>query len=237
MAKWATLLLAFSAPLFALGKRSFHEIQVDNELRRLDNLFTTADDYHIQTGDALPPYIPPPLLNGTVNLPINHFGPSPSPYTFKNRFWVVDEYYKPGGPVFTLDTGESDDGYAYKGYLLKNTSFINKYLRDFNGLGILWEHRYYGQSTPYPVNLDTTSEQFQWLTTDQALEDFAVFARGFKWRIGGPDAKVQGKTSLVGKVVDFNPKKTPWVHVGGSYPGMRAAMLRNKYPDVIYACK
>lgn len=33
----------------------------------------------------------------------------------------------------------------------------------------------------------------------------------------------------------LTPDKTPWVFVGGSYPGMRAAFMRNQYPDTIYA--
>ncbi|KAF8450091.1 serine carboxypeptidase S28-domain-containing protein [Kalaharituber pfeilii] len=235
------------------AKRSFREIQELTQLERLHSILDTpqsnngAIDSLLDFRSALtttesavdnrtsPPELPT-LYNATVRLPINHFGRSPPPYTFLNRFWVVDKYYKPGGPVFTFDTGESDDGYLYRGYLLKNESFFNSYLREFGGLGILWEHRYYGQSTPYPIDLNTTSEQMQWLTTDQALKDFVVFANRFKWKIGGPDAKVSGRNgSLIGQRVDFNPRRTPWIHVGGSYPGMRAAMLRDKYPDTVFA--
>jgi hypothetical protein len=34
---------------------------------------------------------------------------------------------------------------------------------------------------------------------------------------------------------DLTPKKTPWIFVGGSYPAMRAAFMRDKYPDTIFA--
>lgn len=34
---------------------------------------------------------------------------------------------------------------------------------------------------------------------------------------------------------DLTPKSTPWIMVGGSYSGMRAAFSRNEYPDYIYA--
>lgn len=33
----------------------------------------------------------------------------------------------------------------------------------------------------------------------------------------------------------LTPDKTPWVFVGGSYPAMRAAFMRDMYPDTIYA--
>ena len=58
----------------------------------------------------------------------------------------------------------------------------------------------------------------QYLTTEMALKDFVLFANTFKWG----DAAV-------------SPQKTPWVVVGGSYPGMRAAFLRKLYPETIYA--
>jgi len=266
-----TLVFAFallSATPTTLGKRSFREIQAEDQLKHLVQAFgdappplTEVDEVTIDTtvgvasitdnldaadiapgdqisglSDSDTVYIPPTVHNGTVILPINHFGPSPSPYTFANRFWVVDQYYKPGGPVFTYDTGETTNGFLFRGYLTSNESFFNQYLREFGAMGVLWEHRYYGQSLPYPINRNTTSEQLRWLTTEQALKDFVVFANNFKWKIGGGGATCNKTVGgLLGKVADLNPKKTPWIHVGGSYPGTRAAMLRDKYPETVFA--
>jgi pimeloyl-ACP methyl ester carboxylesterase len=78
---------------------------------------------------------------------------------------------------------------------------------------VLTHSRYYGESLPFPVNLNTTSEQLRHLTTENALKDFVVFANQWQW-----------------KNYTVNPKQTPWVVVGGSYPGMRAAMLRRRIP-------
>ena len=258
----------FSSTPTTLGKRSFREIQVENRLKYLERAFgdalpppaPTVDEFVIDTatddlvankiasgaqisspsapnvGDAV--YVPPPIHNGSVILPINHFGQSPAPYTFANRFWVVDQYYKPGGPVFVFDTGEASDGFLYYKYLTSNASFFNQYLQEFGAIGVLWEHRYYGQSSPYPINLNTTSEQLRWLTTEQALKDFVVFANKFKWKIRGGGATSNNTVGgLIGKVVDLSPKRTPWVHVGGSYPGVRAAMLRDRYPETVFAGK
>lgn len=64
-------------------------------------------------------------------------------------------------------------------------------------------------------------EHLQYLTTQQALADLPFFAANFT------------RENL--KYVDLTPDATPWVMVGGSYAGMRAAFTRNEYPDTIYA--
>ena len=69
--------------------------------------------------------------------------------TFKQRYWVEDQYYKPGGPVFFLDGGETT-GMDRLVYL---ETGIVKYLAEAtNGLGIIFEHRYYGRSHVAKVN-------------------------------------------------------------------------------------
>ena len=105
----------------------------------------------------------------------------------------------------------------------------------YKGLAILWEHRFYGESLPFPVNVcdlplpflpmsahriqeNTTAEQWRFLTTDQALEDVVYFANAFTH-----DARI------------FHPSSTPWVWVGGSYPGVRGALLRQRNPETIFA--
>lgn len=77
-----------------------------------------------------------------------------------------------------------------------------------------------GNSTPAPINLDTPPETFKYLTTEQSLADVVQFAKQFK-------RKNINAT--------LTPDKTPWIFVGGSYPAMRAAFMRNMYPDTIYA--
>jgi hypothetical protein len=71
-----------------------------------------------------------------------------------------------------------------------------------------------------PIDLDTPVEIFKYLTTEQSLADVVQFANQFSRK----DIKY-----------DLTPKKTPWIFVGGSYPAMRAAFMRNLYPDTIYA--
>lgn len=82
-------------------------------------------------------------------------------------------------------------------------------------------NRYYGESLPFPVNVDTPPEHFKYLTNKQALADIPYFARNF---------------TLAGhNDTDLTPANTPWIMVGGSYAGMRSAFLRDQYPETIYA--
>jgi hypothetical protein len=77
-----------------------------------------------------------------------------------------------------------------------------------------------GNSTPGGIDINTPPEVFQRLTTAQALADVDRFAKQFS----RPNINHT-----------LTPDKTPWVFVGGSYPGMRAAFMRNRYPNTIFA--
>ncbi|KAF2755204.1 hypothetical protein EJ05DRAFT_126202 [Pseudovirgaria hyperparasitica] len=156
-----------------------------------------------------------------VELPLNHFGTNAG--TFKNRFWVTESGYKPGAarPVFVYDFGEGDAEPAVLEYLQNSTHFFNQMVEAYGGIGILWEHRFYGNSTPVEINLDTPPEAFKFLTTEQALADVKAFADQFS-RKNYPN-------------VDFTPNGAPWVFIGGSYAGMRAAFMRKLYPETIVA--
>ena len=79
----------------------------------------------------------------------------------------------------------------------------------------------------HPTKADFGLDQWKYLTTDQALEDFAVFAKGFtlpstsRIKPKSPDA--------------LGPQKTPWIVIGASYPGVRAALLRVRNPEIVFA--
>lgn len=69
--------------------------------------------------------------------------------------------------------------------------------------------------------------EWQYLTVDQALEDFAVFAKGFSLP-SGSRIKLKSADAL-------RPQSTPWIFVGASYSGLRAALLRVRNPEVVFA--
>ncbi|KAE8351174.1 serine carboxypeptidase S28-domain-containing protein [Aspergillus coremiiformis] len=160
-----------------------------------------------------------PIQRTSVRLlliPIDHDDPSVG--TYQNRYWVSTDFYKPGGPVFVLDGGEDNAISLAQAYLRGSNSFFVDFLKEFGAIGLVWEHRYYGDSLPFPVNLSTPTDHFKYLTNRQALADIPYFADRF---------------TLNG--TDLSPKAAPWVMFGGSYPGMRAAFTRNEYPDSIFA--
>jgi len=85
------------------------------------------------------------------------------------------------------------------------------------GIGVIIEHRYYGESWP-TANLSTESMRF--LTTDQAMADCAYFAR----HISFPGLEDKNLTAYT----------TPYIAYGGSYAGAFVAFLRVLYPDVFW---
>jgi hypothetical protein len=67
----------------------------------------------------------------------------------------------------------------------------------------------------------------KYLTVDQALEDFAVFAKGFTLP---SSSRIRPKSAGA-----LRPHNTPWIVIGASYPGVRAALLRVRNPEVVFA--
>ena len=74
-------------------------------------------------------------------------------FTWNQRFWVSDRHYVSGGPVFVLDGGE-DTGEDRLPYL--DTGIVDILTNATGGLGIVLEHRYYGESVPV-LNFTTDS--------------------------------------------------------------------------------
>nr|AJD23145.1 family S28 serine peptidase [Onygena corvina] len=155
----------------------------------------------------------------TIDMPTDHTNSKVG--TYKHRFWINELDYKPGGPVFVFDCGEAAGQRYANNYLFNETSFFRQLTRKFNGIGLVFEHRYYGESTPFPISIKTPPEHFKYLNNDQALADLPYLAKSFK-RDAFPKS-------------DLRPTATPWVMVGGSYPGMRAAFTRDRYPETIFA--
>ncbi|KAK2603587.1 hypothetical protein QQS21_004267 [Conoideocrella luteorostrata] len=171
------------------------------------------------------------LASYNFTMPVDHFDPS-NKDTYPNRYFVNDTYYKSGGPVIIHDHGEA--GIADRDLDEDGVQILPLRLAaKLNGLVIDWEHRYYGYSRPVRLN-DTTGQPlrgaagYKYLTVEQALEDVAYFANNFnKTRLD--------KNKVIRDTTSLDPYHTPWIFVGGSYPGNRAAWMRIKYPDIIYA--
>ncbi|OJJ33236.1 hypothetical protein ASPWEDRAFT_114702 [Aspergillus wentii DTO 134E9] len=193
-----------------------HELQLSAQLGVDPNLlWKDREAFHKLVSESIDSDIPTEY----ATIPIDHNDSSVG--TYQNRYWVTEDFYVPGGPVFVYDVGEADAEKTAKVYLTNTSSFFRNMLEEFHGLGIGWEHRYYGESLPYPVSLETPPEHFKYHTTRQALADLPYLAQNFSSK-AYPD-------------VDVTPKSTPWIMVGGSYAGIRAALSRKEYPDVFHA--
>lgn len=171
----------------------------------------------------------------TLQVPVDHFDDA-SNATFPLRYWVDATYYKPGGPVFCLDGGETsgEDRLPFLDHgILKLLSQATE------GLSIVLEHRYYGESMPVP---DLSTDNMRFLTTAQALADNAYYTK---------HAKVANLSDE--QVKAFS--NTKWIHYGGRYPvfvlvfglivlliwhhrysyaGAKVALLRKLYPETVF---
>ncbi|KAF8885052.1 serine carboxypeptidase S28-domain-containing protein [Gymnopilus junonius] len=185
--------------------------------------------------ESLPPplNIPQPNSANVIQIPIDHFGHKTSA-TFSNRYWLNATYYKSGGPVFLFDSGEQNAEPLVPYYIQEyhGLSAVMRLAKRYNGLALLWEHRFYGESLPFPVNGNTTSEQWQFLNTEQALEDIVFFANSFAQSELSADGPISSDPLQKFAV---HPSKTPWIMLGGSYPGIRSALMRIRNPSVIFA--
>ncbi|EGC40102.1 hypothetical protein DICPUDRAFT_147119 [Dictyostelium purpureum] len=141
------------------------------------------------------------------NNQVDHYNPL-NTETFKQRYYVNDTYWTPGGPVFLVLGGEGPISPSY----VTGHFVVNYYAPMFDALIVAVEHRFYGASTP-KGNLAT--ENLKYLSTQQALADYANFVQFFKQKYNTGDSK--------------------WVSFGGSYSGNLSAWLRLKYPNLIDA--
>ncbi|KAI8494843.1 hypothetical protein Bbelb_274480 [Branchiostoma belcheri] len=134
-----------------------------------------------------------------VEVQVDHFSFANSD-TFQLRYLVNDTYFKPGGPVFmyTGNEGDIED-------FVKNTGLL---------IEMAPEHRYYGQSLPYGQDSFKDPAHLGYLTSTQALADFAELIVHLKETICGTE-------------------DSPVFAFGGSYGGMLAAWIRMKYPHLV----
>lgn len=137
---------------------------------------------------------------------LDHFNGADS-RVWKQRYFVNDRFYKPGGPVFLMIGGEGPANPAWMQYGTWLT-----YAEKFGALCLLLEHRFYGKSHPTE---DLSVESLRFLSSRQALADLAHFRT--------VTAESRGLTS------------SKWVAFGGSYPGSLAAWFRLKYPHLVHA--
>ena len=148
---------------------------------------------------------------------VDHFSYSStnSSDTFKQRVFICNEFCD------REDDGESGYTPCPVLFYTGNEANVELYL---NANGLMWEHakeigarlvfaehRYYGESGPY-------GDDFQFLTAEQALADYATIIYALRTELGGTSA---------------DSKRMPVITFGGSYGGMLSSWLRMKYTSAV----
>ncbi|KAI5196092.1 hypothetical protein E4T38_08706 [Aureobasidium subglaciale] len=138
---------------------------LNRDVKRRENRALNLSDY-------------PPL---GIQIPVDHFNTSDN-RTYNNRYWINDVYYKGSGPVFFFDVGEANAHPTAANCLDASSHPSNAVMalaKRFDGIVVIFEHRFYGESFPMPMN--TTSGHaldagaYQYLNIEQALEDVVYF--------------------------------------------------------------
>ncbi|XP_014813850.1 PREDICTED: lysosomal Pro-X carboxypeptidase [Calidris pugnax] len=156
---------------------------------------------------AAPP--PAPYLTRYLRQQIDHFGFDEN-LTFQQRYLVADQYWKKdNGPILFYTGNEGDIT-----WFCNNTGFMWDVAEELNAMLVFAEHRYYGESLPFGNESFSDSKHLNYLTSEQALADFAVLIEYLKTTIPGA-------------------RYSPVIAIGGSYGGMLAAWFRMKYPHVV----
>ncbi|KAE8796215.1 Lysosomal Pro-X carboxypeptidase [Hordeum vulgare] len=143
---------------------------------------------------------------------LDHFNAAPVSYsTFPQRYLVNGTYW--GGktaPVFVYAGNEGSIE-----LFTNNTGFMWELAPRFRAMLVFIEHRYYGRSVPFGSEEAAfkNASTMGYLSTTQAVADFATLVQSLKANLSAPAA--------------------PVVVFGGSYGGMLAAWMRMKYPHVV----
>ena len=112
-----------------------------------------------QQGAAAAPTNITAVAAETLTAPLDHFNASDA-RTMPVRYWIVDECYKPGGPVFVVMGGEAG--------ARAPPNACNARAKQYGAIMVFVEHRFYGQSVPEGGLSDAN---LPFLTVEQNLAD------------------------------------------------------------------
>ncbi|KAG9265025.1 lysosomal Pro-X carboxypeptidase [Astyanax mexicanus] len=140
---------------------------------------------------------------------IDHFGFLENG-TFKQRYLLNDlHWHKDNSPILFYTGNEGDIT-----WFCNNTGFMWDIAEELGAMLVFAEHRYYGESLPFGDESYSNAKYLNYLTSEQALADFAVLIENLKKTYRGA-------------------QNSPVIAIGGSYGGMLSAWLRMKYPSAV----
>ncbi|KFB48883.1 AGAP000994-PA-like protein [Anopheles sinensis] len=147
----------------------------------------------------------------TIDVPVDHFSFT-SDATFKLRYLINDTFAQGTGPDSPILFYAGNEGDIE--LFAQNTGFMWELAPKFRATLLFAEHRYYGHSLPFGNQSYESPKNLGYLTSEQALADYALLLRTLNSGNG---------TSRARPVIAF----------GGSYGGMLAAWFRIKYPHLV----
>lgn len=126
--------------------------------------------------------------------------------TFPLRYLINTTYVEEKKSPILFYAGNEGDIELFA----ENTGFMWKLAPELGAMLVFAEHRYYGKSLPFGNNSYKDPQHLGYLTSEQALADFADLLQFLN-----PDSQ------------------RPVIAFGGSYGGMLAAWFRMKYPHLV----
>ncbi|VDN06256.1 unnamed protein product [Thelazia callipaeda] len=143
------------------------------------------------------------------DVPVDHFSFS-NDQTFRLRYLINTDHFLTNGPIF-LYTGNEGNIELFA----QNTGLMWDLAPLFGAAVVFAEHRFYGKSQPFGAQSYARVNNVGYLSSEQALADFAELIRFLK-------------TERL-----LNARRSPVIAFGGSYGGMLSAWMRIKYPHLV----
>ncbi|XP_027053816.1 lysosomal Pro-X carboxypeptidase-like [Pocillopora damicornis] len=142
----------------------------------------------------------------TFSQKLDHFGFSDN-RTFPQRYLVARKNWVEGGPILFYTGNEGDIT-----WFANNTGFMWDIAGEFKAMLVFAEHRYYGKSLPFGKLSYKGPKYLGYLTSEQALADFAVLIHHIKYwaeiQYGGKKLKAHSN------IVFSNGALDPWAAGG-----------------------
>uniref|UniRef100_A0A7S1LPM0 Uncharacterized protein n=1 Tax=Neobodo designis TaxID=312471 RepID=A0A7S1LPM0_NEODS len=142
---------------------------------------------------------------------LDHYSQDVNAPTYQQRYFYcvpAGINWTPNSPIFFY-TGNECNVELY----VNMTGLMWENAAQFNAVLVFAEHRYFGKSLPFPGQDMPPVDKLRWLTSDQALEDYANMIYTLKKEWSSPDSAV--------------------IAFGGSYGGMLASWFRIKFPGTV----
>lgn len=134
--------------------------------------------------------------------------------TFEQRYLVNKDHWCGQNCPILFYCGNEGDIEVFT----NNTGWMWENADRLHAMLVFAEHRFYGQSMPYPIDPTKMTPdvigQLGYLSSEQALADYAKLIYAIKNDL-------------------YDAKYSPVIAIGGSYGGMLAAWMRMKYPNSV----